>query len=102
MIEGSLHNLYSSNIISKTESGRIRWDWHIACMGELYTKVQSENLKGRDHSGDPGTDNIRVDFIKWGLRMLTGFIWLKMGPMAGCSEHHSKPPGCVKGSEFLD
>jgi hypothetical protein len=25
-----------------------------------------------------------------------------MGPMAGCSEHHSKPPGCVKGSEFLD
>jgi hypothetical protein len=31
-------------------------------MREMYTKLQSENLKGRDHLGDPGTDNIEVGF----------------------------------------
>jgi hypothetical protein len=32
---GELHNLYSSPvIIRQTKSGKIRWAWHVACMGQ--------------------------------------------------------------------
>jgi hypothetical protein len=52
-----LHNLYASpDIIRVIKSRRMRWARNVACMGEMYTKFLSENLKGRDRSEDLGVD----------------------------------------------
>jgi len=44
------------------------------------TKFWLENLRGRDHSGDLGTDgNMILEWMlgKQGGKMWTGFIWLR-------------------------
>jgi len=48
-------------------------------------KIYSKNLKGRDHLRDVGVEGRKftVDLKKWGLRMWTGFIWLKSGSSGG-------------------
>ena len=41
-----------------------------------------ENLKERDHLGDPGVDErtiLRWIFRKWGVGVWTGLSWLKIG-----------------------
>jgi hypothetical protein len=43
---------------------------------EKCTQNLSENLKGRNHLGDLGTDG-RI--LQQGLKMWTGFIWLRIG-----------------------
>jgi hypothetical protein len=45
----------------------------------------SENLKGRDHSEDLGVDGRISDWIleKWGWKLWTGFIWLRIGTSGG-------------------
>jgi hypothetical protein len=46
----------------------------------------SENLKGRDHSGDPDLDKkIMLGRIleTWRRKMWTGFMWLKIGTSGG-------------------
>jgi hypothetical protein len=47
-----------SNIIRVIKSGRRRWAGHVAYMGDIqmYTKLYSLNLKGRDNLGDLGVD----------------------------------------------
>jgi len=54
-----LHNLYASpNIIRVIRLRRMRWAGHVAYMGELRNayRVRSEDVKGRDNSGDLGVD----------------------------------------------
>jgi hypothetical protein len=45
-----------------------------------------ENMKGRDHVEDRGVDG-RIIFEwtlgKWGARVWTGFIWLRIGTSDG-------------------
>jgi hypothetical protein len=49
-------------------------------------KFWLENLKGRDHLQDLGVDeNIILERIlgKWGGKVCTGFIWLRLGTIGG-------------------
>jgi hypothetical protein len=52
-------------------------------MGEVTnTKFLSENLKGRDHSEDLGTDEKMISELilgKLGGKVWTGCIWLRIG-----------------------
>jgi len=38
------------------KSRKMGWMWHVTRMGDMHKKFWSENLKGRDHSGDLGVD----------------------------------------------
>jgi len=51
----------------------------------MYTQFWSEDLKGRDHLEDLGTDKI---VEKQDRRMWTEFIWLRTGTNGGslCSQ----------------
>jgi hypothetical protein len=81
---GSLHNeelndLYSSpNIIQVIKSRRMRWAWHVACMGEgrgayriLVGRPERRPLGRPRHRWE---DNIKMDLqdVGWGAR--TGLI----------------------------
>jgi hypothetical protein len=52
------------------------------------------NLKGRDHLEDLGIDG-RIIFEwtlgKFGGRVCTGCIWLRIGPVVGSFEHSNEP-----------
>jgi hypothetical protein len=54
-----LHNLYSSTDITRQiKSVRMRWAWHVACMGEerkVYKGLVG-NPEGERHSEDQGVD----------------------------------------------
>jgi hypothetical protein len=56
---GDLQDLYSSpTIVRMIKSGIIRWARHVARMGmgEVCTEFWWENLKKRDHCGNPVVD----------------------------------------------
>jgi hypothetical protein len=55
----------SSNFIRVIKSKRMRWEGHVAHMGEIriYTKFWLEILKGRDNLEELGTD-VRI-ILKW-------------------------------------
>jgi hypothetical protein len=84
-----LNDLYCSpNIFRVITSRRIRWAGHVARMGrrEEYTGIWLENLRERDHLGDPGTDGsiiLRWFFRKWDVRVWTGWSWLRIGTDVG-------------------
>jgi hypothetical protein len=93
-----LHNLYSSpDIIRQVKSRRIRWAGHVARMGEerkVY-KVLVGKPEGKRPLGRPRR-NVRMG-SEWFLRILVwgwiGFIWLRIGPVAGCCECGDEPSG---------
>jgi hypothetical protein len=63
------------------KSIRIRRVWYVACMreGEVCTGIWGENLRERDHCGDPGIDwkiIFKWIFRKWDVGAWTGFSWL--------------------------
>jgi hypothetical protein len=83
-----LHNVYiSADIVRVSKSRRMRWADHEARMGrrEMHMKFWSQSLKGRDHSQDLGVDGRISDWIlgKWGGKMRTGLIWLRIGINSG-------------------
>jgi len=48
---------YSHNIVWVIKSRRVRWAGQVACMGERCIQgFGGENLRERDHLGDPGVD----------------------------------------------
>jgi hypothetical protein len=52
----------------------------------MHTKFWSEDLKGRDHSEDLGVDGkIILEWIseKYGGKVWTGCIWLRIGTSGG-------------------
>jgi hypothetical protein len=72
---------------------------------EMHTELQLENSKGRDHSEDLGTDGMII--FKWilgkyGGKVWTGCIWLRLGTSTGSCEHENESLGFVKGGEFCD
>jgi hypothetical protein len=70
---GELHNLYSSpDIIGEIKSTRMRWEGHVACMGEgrnMY-RVLVEKPEGKKPFGRPRhrwEDEIKINLRKIGL-----------------------------------
>jgi hypothetical protein len=52
----------------------------------MHTRFLLENLKGKDHSEDIGIDGkVILEWIlgKYGRKMWTGFIWLRIGTSGG-------------------
>jgi hypothetical protein len=71
----------------------------------MHTKSWSENLKGRDHSEDPGVDTkkkyrIHLKEIRW------EDDWIHLAQnrdqSAGSCEDGNEPSGSIKGGKFLD
>jgi hypothetical protein len=70
------------------KSRRIKWAWHVACMGkvEVCREVWWGNLRERDCWGDPGIDwRIILGWIfkKWDVDVRTGLGWLRIGTGGG-------------------
>jgi hypothetical protein len=102
-----LNDLYSSpNIIRVIKSRRMRWAWHVACMGkrEMHTGFWWGDLSEGDHLGDPGVDGriiLKWMFKKWDGHGLDG-AGSGWGQVAGSCECGNEPPGSIKCGEFLD
>jgi hypothetical protein len=84
-----LHDLYfSPNILRVIKSRRMRWVRHVARMGESEACIRFwwENLRERDHWGDPGVDRKIIlgwIFRKWDVGVWTGLSWLRIETGAG-------------------
>jgi len=80
LLNEELNDLYSSpNIVRVIKSRRMRWAWHVACMGERrgYKGFWWGNLREKDHLQDPGVDGriiLRGIFRKW----VGGMNWIDL------------------------
>jgi hypothetical protein len=92
-----LYDLYCSpNVTQMIKSRRKRWAMHVACMGEVYTRLWWGDLKETDHLEDLGVDGrikLKWIFKKWHGKAWNGLIWLRI-----CNE----PSDCIKCGDFLD
>jgi hypothetical protein len=62
-----LSDLYSlPNIVRVVKWRRIRWEGHVARMGEVCTGLWLGNLRERNHWGDPDVD--RRIILRWIFR----------------------------------
>ena len=84
-----LNDLYSSpNIFRVIKSRRMRWEGHVARMGEkrgVY-RVLVGKPEGRNRLGDPDVDGRIIlgwIFRKWYVGLWTGSIWLMIGTDGG-------------------
>jgi len=53
----------------------------LSFVGEVYTGLWWENLRERNHFGDPGVDGrriLRCNFSKWDVGVWTGSCWLRI------------------------
>jgi hypothetical protein len=84
---GELHGLYSSpSIIRVIKTRKMRWEGHVAHIGEVRGAYNILIGKGGDHWEDLGIDGmitIRWILRKSGLGMWIGFIWLRIGIRGG-------------------
>jgi hypothetical protein len=99
LLNEELHNLYSSlDIIRQVKSRRMRWEGHVARMGEerkVY-KVLVGKPEGKTPLGRPRhrwEDGIRMDLREIGFG---GVDWIRLsgqGPLAGCCERGDETSG---------
>ena len=64
-----------------------------------------ENLRERDHLGDPGIDGriiLKLIFKKWCERLGLDASGLRKGQVASCCERGNEPLGYIKCEHFLD
>jgi hypothetical protein len=72
-----LNDLYYSPKIVRVIKMRMRWAEHVARMGErraIYSVLVGENLREREHLGDPGVDGriiLRWIFRRWDVVVRT-------------------------------
>ena len=77
-----ISDLYSlPNIELVVKSRRMKWEGHVACMGEGCTGFWWGNLRERDNWGDPDADGRII--LRWIFRKLdwvvrTGWSWLRI------------------------
>jgi hypothetical protein len=67
-------------------------------------KILVRKPVGQNHLGDLSVNEgqlLKYSLKKWGVRILAGLIWLRVGSLAGCCEHGTEPLGSIKGAEFL-
>jgi hypothetical protein len=84
-----LHNLYSSqNITRIIKSRRMRWEEHVARMGE--TRNAYRILVGKPEGKRPlgrlrrrWVDNNKIYFGETGSDDMTGSIWIRIGTSGG-------------------
>jgi hypothetical protein len=68
------NDLYCSHNIVRVIKSRMRWAEHVARMRrEVYTGFWRDNLRERDHLGDPGIDGRII--LKWILRKCDRGVW---------------------------
>jgi hypothetical protein len=96
------HTLYfSPNIVTVINSRRMRWEGHVAQMGEVRNLyLFFENPNGKDNLEDLGVNERKIlewTFEQQGGNFWTEFIWLRMRT----SEHGKKPSGSIEGGEFF-
>jgi len=103
-----LNDLYSSpSIVRVIKSKRMRWAWHVACMGErrgVY-RVLEVKPEGKRPLEDPEVDWRRI--LRWFFRYLnvkawTESSWHRIEKGGGSCECGNEPSGSVKCGEFLD
>jgi len=80
----------------------MRWGGHVARVEEMriYIDFWSENLKGKDHSEDLVVDGrIILEWIlgKYGGKLWTGFMCLRIETTGGLSEYGNEISGSIKG-----
>jgi hypothetical protein len=105
-----LYGLYSSpSIVRVIKARRMRWAGNVARMGEM--RGAYNILVGQPEGRRPlGRPRRRwEDNIKMGLRAIgfgdvdwIGFIWLRIGTVAGSCEHGNETSGSIKCGKFLD
>ena len=86
-----LNDLYCSPHIVRVIKSRIRFERHVARMGErergnVCTGFWWGGLTERDHLEDPGIDGriiLKWSFRKWDVGVWTGFCWLRIGAGGG-------------------
>ena len=84
-----LNDLYSSpNTIRVIKLKIMRLAGHVACLGrvEAYIGFCCDNLRERDHLGDPDIDEMIIlicIFREWDVGVWTGLKWLRIGTGGG-------------------
>jgi hypothetical protein len=85
LLNEELYDLYCSyNIVRVIKSRRMRWAGHVVRMGrgEVYTVFWWENVRERDHLGEPGVAGRIISrwiFRKWYVGVWTVSSWLRVG-----------------------
>ena len=103
-----LNDLYSSpKIVRVMKSRRMRWEGHVARMGErrgVY-RVFVWKREGKRQLGRPRRrweDNIKMSLRKWYVGVWTGWSWLRIGTGGGTCKCGNEPSASVQCGEFLD